>query len=203
MKKVLFVITLIALLVASCCPNASAQYADGYTPKRVGDPKTYMTAEQLAKYDSDMKIAELEKKLDTYGKWVGVGGEIGTAVQEGLEAVVDVADKFGQTDVGKFTLIMIAWKVMGRDAVRIVLGIIFIIMFIWLLIYSFRKTCIERRVLVKQENKGFLRYPKTKEWKIIEPLLQDGDGLGIVRIAHIVFFLIAIWITYGIMFGGS
>lgn len=203
MKKVLFVLTLIALLVASCCPNASAQYAEGYAPDKVGDPTSYMTPEQLAKYKSDMYIAELEKKLDTYGKWVGVGGEIGTAVQEGLEAVVDVADKFGETDVGKFTLVMIAWKVMGRDAIRIVLGLIFIVMFTWLLIYSFKRTCVERRALVKRENPGFLKYPKIREWKIIEPLFQNGEGLGLIRIAHILLFFIAIWITYGIMFGGS
>jgi len=199
MKKVLFILTMIALLVASCCP-ASAQST---TPPKVGDPTTYMTAEQLAKYNSDMYIAELEKKLDTYGKWVGVGGEIGTAVKEGLEAVVDVADKFGNTDVGKFTMVMIAWKVIGRDAVRIVLGLLFIAMFVWLLIYSFRKTCIERRVVTKRTNPGFLRFPKEKEWKIIEPLFTDGEGLGIIRIAHLLLFFVAIWITYGIMFGGG
>jgi hypothetical protein len=45
-----------------------------------------------------------------------------------------------------------------------------------------------------------MKYPKEREYKIIEPLLQDGEGLGIVRIVHIAFFLIGIWITYSIMF---
>ena len=171
-------------------------------PQKVGDPSTYLTAEQQAKYYSDLKIAELEKKLETYGNWVGVGGEVGTAIKEGLTAVVDVADKFGGTDVGKFTMVLVAWKVVGKDMVRIVLGLVFIAIFTWLLIYSFKRTCIERRILVKNSNPGFLRYPKIKDYEIIEPRFGDGEGLGIIRIAHIVFFFIGIWVTYGIMFAG-
>ena len=171
------------------------------TPK-VGDPSTYLTAEQQAKYYSDLKIAELEKKLQTYGNWVGVGGEVGTAIKEGLTAVVDVADQFGKTDVGKFTMYMVAWKVIGKDIVRIVLGLIFIAVFTWLLIYSFKRTCLERRILVETKNAGFMRYPKERKYEIIEPRFGDGEGLGAIRVLHLVFFLIAIWITYGIMFAG-
>ena len=165
------------------------------TPKP-GDATTYLTPEQQAKYSADLKIAELEKKLDTYGKWVGVGGEVGAAVREGLDAVVDVADKFGKTDVGKFTMYMVAWKVIGKDLVRIVLGIIFIIGFTWFLIYSFKTTCLDRRVVLR--NPGFMKYPK--EYKIIQPYFGDGNGLGAIRFLHLVLFFFGIWITYGIMF---
>jgi len=195
MKKIIGLIIMMLLIGI----NVQAQTQP---TKQVGDPTTYMTSEQLAKYYSDIKIAELEKKLETYGNWVGVGGEVGTAIKEGLTAVVEVADKFGNTDVGKFTMVMIAWKVIGKDLVRIVLGLIFIAVFTWLLIYSFKRTCVERRVLVKNTNPGFLRYPKVKEYEIIEPRFGNGEGLGIIRIAHLLFFFIGIWITYGIMFAG-
>jgi len=195
MKKIIGLIIMMLLIGI----NVQAQTQP---TKQVGDPTTYMTSEQLAKYYSDIKIAELEKKLETYGNWVGVGGEVGTAIKEGLTAVVEVADKFGNTDVGKFTMVMIAWKVIGKDLVRIVLGLIFIAVFTWLLIYSFKRTCVERRVLVKNTNPGFLRYPKVKEYEIIEPRFGNGEGLGIIRIGHLIFFFIGIWITYGIMFAG-
>jgi hypothetical protein len=156
-----------------------------------------MTQEQLNKYQNDIKIAELDKKLQTYGNWVGVGGEVGTAIEEGLSAVVDVANKFGKTDVGKFTLIMVGWKIIGKDIIRIILGIIFLIIFTWIIIFSFKRTCIERKILIK--NPGFMRYPK--EYKIIEPLFDNGEGLGFIRILHLMFILIDILITYAIMIG--
>lgn len=195
MKKILFLFSMFIVLFIS----AQAQQPQ---TKQVGDPSTYLTVEQLAKYNADIQTAELQKKLETYGNWVGVGGEIGNAIKEGLTAVVDVADKFGNTDVGKFTLVMVAWKVIGKDIVRIVLGFIFIALFTWLLIFSFKRTCLDRRILIENTNTGFLKYPKVKKYQIIEPLLREGNGLGAVRILHLALFMISIWITYGIMFAG-
>jgi len=197
MKKFLgMILTFVLMLVIS----TQAQAQTSTTPM-VGNPSTYLTAEQQSKHYSDLKIAD-EKKLETYGNWVGVGGEVGGAIKEGLTAVVDVSDKFSKTDVGKFTIYMVAWKVIGKDIVRIVLGIFFIIIFTWLLIYSFKHTCIERKILIKDENPGFMRYPKKREYKIIEPRFGTGEGLGGIRILHLILFFIGIWISFGIMFGG-
>lgn len=207
MKKLLILTGILIFLVAACCPSASAQTT---TPT---DPLSYMTPTQKLQYESDLKLAELEKiknmeiahlekKVEQFGDWVGVGGEVGSAIEEGLTAVVDVADKFGTTDVGKFTMVLVAWKVIGKDVVRIVLGVIFLGVFTWLLIYSFRRTCIDRRVLIGTKNPGWFKYPKEKNYELIEPLFGDGEGLGAIRIAHLGFFLIGIWITYAIMFAG-
>lgn len=167
------------LLMAACVP-ASAQTT---TPSKVGNPEAYLTPEQLAKYQSDINIAELEKKVKTYGDWVGVGG----------------AGKFGNTDVGKFTMVLVAWKVVGKDIMKIFLGLVFFIVFTVIVIYSFRTTCIERRILYKNNPQGFWKR-NIKEWEIVEPRFGDQEGLGWIRIAHIAFFLIGIGITSGIMF---
>ena len=207
MKRFLILLSLIAFMFVACCSNVSAQT----TTTKSGDPLSYMTSEQRLAYEADLKLTELqniknleikqlEKKLETYGNWVGVGGEVGTAINEGLSAVVDVADKFDGTDVGKFTMVLVAWKVVGKDVVKIILGLIFIIIFTWLLIFSFKRTCLDLRILTENTNPGFWKYPKVKKYEVIEPLLSDGDGLGVIRILHVVLFLIGIWITYGIMF---
>ena len=91
MKRLLVLLSIFSLLIVSIV-NVQAQ-----TPTKPS-PEQYLTADQLAKYQSDLRVAELEKKLQTYGNWVGVGGEIGIAVREGLGAVVDVSEKFGKTD---------------------------------------------------------------------------------------------------------
>lgn len=171
-------------------------------PDKVTISKTELTADQLTKLEAQQKldlanqqISELQGKIETYGKWVGVGGEVGTAVKEGLTAVVDVADKFGKTDVGKFTLIMVAWKVMGQDVVRILLGLLFFTVLTIIILKVYRRVVIARKVLI--ENPGFLRYPK--KYEVVKTEL-DSDGVTIVTLILVAAYLIGIWITYGIMF---
>lgn len=165
------------------------------TTKQVGDPTSYMTPDQLAKYHSDIKVAELEKKLQTYGNWVGVGGEVGIAVKEGLSAVVDVADQFGKTDVGKFTLVMVAWKVMGKDVIRIILGLVFLVIITWLFVKVYKNTYVPKRMMV--ENPGFMKYPK--KYEIIKPD-SSWDGYQAVKILLLFLYAGAIGISYAIMF---
>ena len=194
MKKIIGLLSIMMLFIAF---NVQAQTQTPPTPNP-NDPTTYLTEEGRIQWRNDLMMKEWERKLETYGKWVGVGGEIGNAMREALEALGD----FSETEIGKFTMYLVAWKVIGKDLVRIVLGLIFIAIFTWLIIFSFKRTCIERRILVKNSNPGFMRFPKVKEYEIIEPRFGDGEGLGIIRIAHILFFFIGIWVTYGIMFAG-
>ncbi len=191
MKKILSVFTILMLSVVAFTPKTYSQVQDQKITVRQSD----LTPDQLAKIKLQEANDELQKKVDTYGKWIGVGGEIGTAVKDGLNAVVDVADKFGSTNVGKFTMTMIAWKVIGKDIVKIILGLIFFITYTWVLIYSYKRTCTARRVLLS--NPGFMKYPKT--YQIVESKFED-EGLAWMIVLHIVLFLISIWITYSIMF---
>ena len=161
MKKILSVFTILMLSVVAFTPKTYSQVQDQKITVRQSD----LTPDQLAKIKLQEANDELQKKVDTYGKWIGVGGEIGTAVKDGLNAVVDVADKFGSTNVGKFTMTMIAWKVIGKDIVKIILGLIFFITYTWVLIYSYKRTCTARRVLLS--NPGFMKYPKTIQLIII------------------------------------
>lgn len=192
MKKIF---CLLGLFLVFFVTNTNSQ-----TTTQVGDPTTYMTPEQLAKYNADIRVAELEKKLEVYGKWVGVGGEVGTAIREGLDAVVDVSDKFGKTDVGKYTMILVAWKVIGKDIVRIILGFIFIFIMTLLFIKVYNNTFRAKKILIENSNPGFLRYPKVKKYEIVVPD-NDWDGYNFVRILMLFMYAGAIGISYAIMFG--
>jgi hypothetical protein len=199
MKKILGL--MIMLLVVAIAPSYSQANLNGSNEKVVID-KADLTPAQIASYEAqaqiekaNAEIAKLERKLETYGKWVGVGGEIGQAVKDGLTSVVDVADKFGSTNVGRFTMIMIAWKVMGKEVVQIILGLLFFFTFLITLILIFRRIVLPRRI--KIENPGFFKYPKT--YKIVTTEL-DSEGVTIVTVVFVIAFLLSIWITYAIMF---
>jgi hypothetical protein len=192
MKKKIILSLIIAVIVVACCPNANAQSS---TPEKFTVNATDLTVEQLTKIKAEQTAAELQKKLDTYGKWVGVGGEVGTAVKEGLNAVVDVADKFGKTDVGRFTMIMIAWKVVGKDFMRIIIGLIFMFIVTFFIFRSYKNMCT-RRIVVKDNGWKFWL---PKEYEIIQG--AEYEGVEFVKVLHIFFFAGAIGLTYAIMFG--
>lgn len=181
------------LISALFCFTINAQDVEEKITVKTSD----LTADQLAKIKLEQANAELQNKLDTYGKWVGVGGEIGSAVREGLNAVVDVSDKFSKTDVGKFTLIMIAWKVIGKDCIRIFLGLSFAIVLISFLIYSIKRTCLPRRVCV--ENPGLFKYPK--KYEIVEPIFNKGRFYnGWALFVYVVGIFVSIGVSCIIMF---
>lgn len=160
--------------------------------ERVTIEKSELTSDQLKKLEE----SELLKKLDNYGKWVGIGGEIGTAVRESLMGVVDVADKFGNTDVGKFTLVMVAWKIIGKDLVRILLGVVFLIMFTIIFWRNFTNTFMIKRV---RKSGVWIKFWEPSEYEIVKP--ERYEGVEVVRFLYIATYIGSFGITYAIMFG--
>lgn len=208
MKKIIILIGLIIGFIITSCSPACGQTT---IAKKITVNESDLTADQLAKVKAEQELEILNEKIEHYGKWIGVGNEVGTAMREGLLAVKDVAVEFADEDVGKYTMILIAWKVMGKDVMRIVIGII-VGCFIFCLIYrSFKRSCLPRKQLV--EDPGFWKWvfgtPRKYEHK--EPVYKDNStynnagisALGWAQIIHIALFLISAWIVYGIMFAGS
>lgn len=192
MKKIALVSLLAFLFVAWCPKVAAASQGDEKVTVNASD----LTVDQLAKIKAEAEIKELQKKLDTYGNWVGVGGEIGKGIKEGLSAVVDVADKFGNTKVGTFTMVMVAWKIIGKDLVRIFLGIIFALIVTIFLFRSYRTSFMVHRVCTKPTGWQFWL---PKEYKIVEP--DHYEGFELVKIIYLACLVGSYGITYAIMFG--
>lgn len=192
MKNFITLISILALLAVATCPKANAQTT--YPTEKITVNTSDLTPDQLAKIKAQQELETMQQKLETYGKWVGVGGEIGNAVKESLNSVVDVADKFGKTDVGKFTLIMVAWKIIGKDAVRIFLGLLFYLSITWIFMKIYKNTYMPKKILVK--NPGYFKYPK--EYTIIQP--ERWEGYEAVKILMIFLYAGAIGLTYAIMF---
>jgi hypothetical protein len=190
MKKV-FVLLVMSLFVL----QGMSQTATTTTkPEQVVVNVTDLTPGQLEKIKEAEQLKTMTEKISTYGKWVGVGNEVGVAIKEGLTAVVDVADKFGNTDVGKFTMYLIAWKVAGKDIVGIGLGMIILFAVTLMLFKSFRRL-YPRKVIIKGNR---LMFWKEIQYQIINP--REFDGLELVKILHIFFLIGAYGILFAIMF---
>jgi len=119
------------------------------------------------------KTEAVTKQLEVYGEWAGIGKEIGVAVRDGLTAVKDVAVDFSKTDVGTFTMALIAWKVVGQDVLGVVIGVPLWITIVLVLVWAYKRTCLPYRVVI--EDPGLFKYPK--KYEVVNSRFDDGGTI--------------------------
>jgi len=120
---------------------------------------------------------EIENKIEMYGKYAGMGKEVGIGIREGLTAVKDVSIEFSESDLGFFTMAMIGWNIIGFDLVRIAMGILVILFGFIFVMRSYFKTCTETRVYIEGRQPLLMRpFKSSGEYRIVDPLYPEGGG---------------------------
>ena len=132
-------------------------------------PKSMLSPAQR----QQIEIDSIKQRVEMYGKWVGIGHEIGEAVNGALHAVTTQTAEFAKTDVGRITMILVAWKVMGKDFVRMVIGLLLLGVGIPVWVWSYWKTCIPRRVLVKAGSDK-----KERQYEVVNNINKDAEKWG-------------------------
>jgi hypothetical protein len=118
------------------------------------------------------QILEVKSKgpttVENVGEWVGLGKEVGVAVNEALGAVTKTASEFGETKLGKLTIVLVIWKVVGEDIIQLGFAFIWIFLVTFLAFFVYYKYGKTKRHLIKETyNEETKKYDK--EWRIIEP----------------------------------
>lgn len=129
-----------------------------------------------AQIEAAQKEQSIEEKINRYGRWVGMGKEVGDAIDGALGAISNRANEFANTKVGMFTMGIIAFKVVGYPIIQLCVGIPLILLgtifFIWIL----KAQCLPRKVVtITGEGKE-----KKREEKFIEPEEQWYSFLAAV-----------------------
>lgn len=153
--------------------------------------KYALTTEQLKSIEQEQSLQETKQTVEKYGEIAGLGKEIGVAINDGLNAVVGASEKFGKIDVGKFTIMIIAWKFLYKDFIGIFIGVFLLLIVNVLIFKSFKSFTIHRQ----KTSGAWYQFWVVKEYKIIEP--DDSDGVEFVKILHIAFSCISFAIAYG------
>lgn len=136
-------------------------------------PRSSLSPAQLEQLTTDQRTRN-------YGKWVGLGKEIGEAVNGSLSAITTQANNFANTGVGKLTVFLVVWKVIGRQFTQLVFGTGFFIVAMILWIWTYKTKAKDHSVLVK------VNADKSKEYRLI---MGDSDWAGAL---WGIFFVIAI-----------
>lgn len=94
-----------------------------------------------ATIEQEAERQAMQHKVQAYGEWVGLGKEIGSAVDGSLSALTTNAIDFSQTDLGKITMALVIFKVAGEDLIGILIGALMMLTLIPLSsFYLFKKT---------------------------------------------------------------
>jgi hypothetical protein len=175
----------------------SAAYAQDET---VTIKKSELTPQQQKQVESE----QLTDRLKKYGFAAGIGHEIGTAVNESLQAVTQNAAAFADTKVGKVTMAVVVWKVVGKEITGLLLGIAMFAVGIPIWVWSYRRF-LPRKYLVKEFKSA--DGTTTKEYDYgyggtTKSYGSDNRDVAVGwQIGHWVILLIFTWITLaGVIF---
>lgn len=157
------------------------------------------------------EIAALQSKLNDQSnleqqfpnQFIGFGKELGTALNGfvealdgGMQVTTTRVNEFAQTDVGRYAIIAIAWKIFADDIISIggsafnkTTGFILLFVFCWLLKSTIEVLCWGRMIVVKQEGPWYSR-KLTKERSVA--LYKDGRGDDEVKVTAMVVQIIAL-----------
>ena len=190
MKK-LIVILFTLLFAGSYMMTASASTTNAEDTIMVR--KSDLPPQVLKDLEDRQALALMSQRIETYGKWVGIGKEVGSAVNDSLSAITTQADNFAKTGVGKFTMVIVAYKVLGKDLVGMTIGIPLLVVWISIFIYFWRRLYVPHKILDRIEG-------KTKFYKVIEPGMHGDDRQIATAILFIGFLIAMVWTLSGVIF---
>lgn len=145
--------------------------------KMVSVPESQLTEQQK----TALKLQQVDTTIEKAHGWVGIGKEMGQAFDSALASLTERSNQFANTKVGKFTMFLVAWKVMGDQAagllnaiVHIVGGIVELAVFLPLFLWSYRRTCLDRKICTSSE--GFFLWPK-KTYEVVKFDTNDDEDM--------------------------
>lgn len=191
MKKLISIIFSFAVVLSSFSQE---------TPKIDEATIAKMSLDELQAYQKTIRVQQESQKLaipsaSKLQEYAVVGKALGQAFKECWSTVSNDAERFAQSSAGKWTALLITWKVMGQDAIDIVktsvrwsaggfillIGVPFFALLVW-------RNCITKRKLESVERTGIFTWKKTYAKEMYVPE-HCNEGAILYGIAFIIFLV--------------
>ena len=126
------------------------------------------------------------KKVEATSPSPSVGKEVGAAVNQIMTALVTDGNKLAKSEVGLFTIFLVAWKVMGRTLVRFAIGFPLLWVLIWIWWRSYQRTSLTRISMTAETE-------STRKYQLVQPnegrAMAHGFSLCIILVgSYILMF---------------
>ncbi len=143
--------------------------------------------------DARNEIIDSQKKQESTPEnvksWVGVGREIGKAIDEMAKSLNTNINEFAKTPVGKTAMFLLVYKVIGRDIARTVMIFIIYTFVVILLIWSFRKFHMTEKIEVKDKDGNMkIQFVPRYNW-------ESGEAKMVSAGFHTGIFVVITFIT--------
>jgi hypothetical protein len=181
---------IIALMAAIAISSVAMAQVDtsGMTTEDIA--KLQLEAEKLKKE----RVSQADRmSVDKAKEYIELGEMVGKAMGSAAKELNMAVNDFAQTPVGRTAMILIVWKVIGREAMKFAIGLGFIVAFVPIWIWFFRKMCIVKSV--EYSEGGWIRRAKA----VVH--YKDGEIDGTRAVMLIVLVLIVgasqiiMWVT--------
>lgn len=147
---------------------------------------TKLSQQELVLYQKLKRNAQEGINLEnlTLDKYAQIGRAFGSAFKECWTTVSTDAEKFAQSDAGKWAMVLVSWKIMGEDAVglisrfvRFITGGALLLVGVPFFIYIYRRNCVVHPLLVSKTKVAFLTVKK--EYRgVVSPIHDDAGPWG-------------------------
>lgn len=208
--------TLRNLLLSFFCLLLSSNYQAKAQDEYITVKKSDLAPDVVAQLEQQKKLQAVNQNMQTVSEITknasSIGHEIGIAFDEALTAVTKHAATFGKTEVGQFTMFMVAWAVMAdeiptlyKTVLGTVFGIPFIIFANIMLFNLYRLVTTQRKRIKSVSENGKKEYEYIDTWYTNLGSRGTGSGLNVEDRAwfNALFFIFAfganIWIISGVI----
>lgn len=192
MKK-MFMAMCLAIGAAMFAPTATmAQEAITIETKGLTTDQLRALQTQADTMRAESPEAQTTQTLERIQMYVEVGKGIGAGLGEAARGLGVAVNEFAGTPVGKITMFLIAYKVIGGEIIDLALGIIWFAITIPLWVSLFRKICLYESV------KEVVVDGKVKERIYKNHDISDGNVAG-YRFMFAFAFLVISGIGFGVM----
>ncbi len=183
MKLVTCILALLAL-----CGTAFAAEVDlsGLTDDQI---------RQLKVNADQMRVKE-KPTAEKAKEYVELGEMIGKALSTTAKEMNIAVNDFAQTPVGKTALVLIVWKMMGREVLHYVFGTIFLVAGVCLWIHFYRRMCVIKST---EHGAGWWIFRASKVQHYSPTDISNGDmagtrvAMGFVLVGIVAIGLIITW----------
>ena len=153
-----------------------------------------LSPEQLSRLKIQAEQMRANQEVDNTKKYIEMGQMIGQALSSSAKEMGVAVNEFAQTPVGKMVAALVIWRFFGRDAMHFLFGGLFLLVFVPLWIYLYRRMCLIKSA---KYGAGFWIF-RAKEY-----IYYDNADVGDARVGMIALLLILIAASQGIMWSGS
>lgn len=181
------------IFLSFCIPSVLPAILYAQDTTSVVVPRSMLTAEQTKLIQESNTLNDINRRIETYGKWAGVGNEIGIAVNGTLSAINQQTAAFAETRLGKVAIFLVVWKVIGED-IRDIMYSLFLL-FIGIPVLLWRWHRFNNPITsITYNDKG----KKVKQYG--KPNLNSDGWFGVNAVFAVIF--VALFVSAGITLTG-